>query len=60
MDMNPRVLYYVVPYEYAVLLYFFSSGFMLFKDMVKVLAVRMVLTAFFIAFIAIPYWKFVL
>lgn len=69
MDMNPRVLYYafqygldnyVFPYEYAVLLYFFSSGFMLFKDMVKVLAVRMVLTAFFIAFIAIPYWKFVL
>jgi hypothetical protein len=46
--------------DLAVPLYFFSSGFMLFKDMVKVLAGRMVLTTFFIAFIAIPYWKLVL
>jgi di/tricarboxylate transporter len=69
MDVNPRILYYafqygldnyVFPYEYAVLLYFFSSGFMLFRDMVKVLAVRMVLTGVFLAFIAIPYWKFIL
>jgi di/tricarboxylate transporter len=69
MDMNPRVLYYafqygldnyIFPYEYAVLLYFFSSGYILFRDMVKVLAVRMVLTGFFIAFIAIPFWKFIL
>jgi hypothetical protein len=43
-----------------VLLYFFSTGYMLFKDMVKVLALRMVLTGFFIAFIAIPFWKFIL
>ena len=69
MDMNPRVLYYafqygldnyIFPYEYAVLLYFFSSGYILLRDMVKVLAARMVLTGFFIAFIAIPFWKFIL
>ncbi|GAB6111801.1 SLC13 family permease [Desulfomicrobium salsuginis] len=69
MEMNPRILYYafqygldnyIFPYEYAVLLYFFSSGFMLFRDMVKVLAVRMILTGVFIAFIAIPFWQFVL
>ena len=69
MHMDPRVLFYsfqygldnyIFPYEYAVLLYFFSSGYMLFRDMVKVLAVRMVLTGFFLFFIAIPFWKMVL
>jgi di/tricarboxylate transporter len=69
MNTNPRILYYafqygldnyVFPYEYAVLLYFFSSGFMLFKDMFKVLAVRMVLTAVFIAVVAVPFWTFIL
>ena len=69
MDMNPRILYYsfqygldnyMFPYEYAVLLYFFSFGFISFKDMAKVLAMRIVLAGLFVAFIAIPYWKFVL
>lgn len=69
MGINPRILYYsfqygldnyIFPYEYAVLLYFFSSGYILFKDMVKVLAVRIVLTGFLVAFIAIPFWKFIL
>ena len=41
-------------------LYFFSSGYMLFKDMVKVLASRMILTGIFLFFIAIPFWKMVL
>lgn len=69
MNMDPRVLFYsfqygldnyIFPYEYAVLLYFFSSGYMLFKDMVKVLAARMVLTGVFLFFLAIPFWKMVL
>ncbi|NCC76463.1 MAG: sodium:sulfate symporter [Clostridia bacterium] len=69
MEMPPRIMYYafqygldnyVFPYEYAVLLYFFSSGYILFKDMVKVLAVRMVLTGVFIAAVAVPFWKFIL
>ena len=69
MKMDPRVLFYsfqygldnyIFPYEYAVILYFFSSGYMLFKDMVKVLAARMILTGVFLFFIAIPFWKMVL
>lgn len=69
MKMDPRVLFYsfqygldnyIFPYEYAVVLYFFSSGYMLFKDMVKVLASRMILTGIFLFFIAIPFWKMVL
>ena len=69
MKMDPRVLFYsfqygldnyIFPYEYAVILYFFSSGYMLFKDMLKVLAARMILTGVFLFFIAIPFWKMVL
>ena len=69
MNMDPRILFYsfqygldnyLFPYEYAVILYFFSSGYMLFKDMLKVLAARMVLTGIFLFFLAIPYWKMVL
>lgn len=69
MGLDPRVLFYsfqygldnyIFPYEYAVLLYFFSSGYMLFRDMVKVLAARMALTAVFVFFVAIPFWKMVL
>lgn len=69
MDMNPRILYYafqygldnyIFPYEYAVLLFFFSTGYMVFKDMIKVLAARMVLTFFFVSFVAIPFWKFIM
>ena len=33
---------------------------MLFKDMLKVLAARMILTGVFLFFIAIPFWKMVL
>ena len=59
MNMDPRILFYsfqygldnyLFPYEYAVILYFFSSGYMLFKDMLKVLAARMVLTGIFLFF----------
>jgi di/tricarboxylate transporter len=69
MHVDSRALYfafqygldnYIFPYEYAVLLYFFSSGYILFKDMFKVLAVRMVLVGGFIAIIAMPYWNMLL
>lgn len=69
LQMDPRILYYsfqygldniLFPYEYALYLYFFSSGFINFKDMIKVMAVRMVLTALFIVAIAIPYWRMVI
>jgi di/tricarboxylate transporter len=69
MHVDSRALYfafqygldnYIFPYEYAVLLYFFSSGYILFKDMFKVLAVRMVLVSGFIAIVAMPYWNMLL
>jgi hypothetical protein len=69
MGMDPRMLYYsfaygldnlIFPYEYAVPLYFFSTGFIVFKDFVKVMAVRLVLAGIFVSFVAIPYWKWVM
>lgn len=69
MGMEPRILYYsfvygldnvLLPYEYALYLYFFSTGYISFKGMFMVMAVRMVVTAAFIAFVAVPYWKLVI
>ncbi|NLV96658.1 MAG: sodium:sulfate symporter [Desulfovibrionales bacterium] len=69
MGMDPRMLYYsfaygldnlIFPYEYAVPLYFFSTGFIVFKDFVKVMAIRLVLAGIFVSFVAIPYWKWVM
>ncbi|HML59284.1 MAG TPA: anion permease [Solidesulfovibrio sp.] len=69
MQVDARALYfsfqygldnYIFPYEYAVVLYFFSSGYILFKDMFKVLAIRMVASAAFIFFLAMPYWSMML
>ncbi|EFL49505.1 sodium/sulphate symporter [Solidesulfovibrio fructosivorans JJ]] len=51
---------YIFPYEYAVLLYFFSSGYILSKDMFKVLAVRVVLAGLFVTFLAMPFWNMLL
>lgn len=69
LNMDPRILYYsfqygldniLFPYEYALYLYFFSSGYISFKDMILVMAIRMVLSAGFIAAIAIPWWLLVI
>lgn len=69
LQLDPRILYYsfqygldniLFPYEYALYLYFFSSGYIAFKDMLKVMAVRMVLTALFILAVAIPWWHLVI
>lgn len=69
MHIDPRILFYsfqygldnyIFPYEYAVYLYFFSCGYMLFRDILKVLAARMILVVAFLFFIAIPFWKMVL
>jgi di/tricarboxylate transporter len=48
---------YLFPYEFAVLLYFFASGLIAFKDLVTVMAARMVLTALLLAGVAYPFWK---
>lgn len=69
LNMEPRILYYafqygldniIFPYEYALYLYFYSSGYINFKDMALVMAVRMVLTSIFVALVAIPWWSFIL
>lgn len=69
LNMDPRILYYsfqygldniLFPYEYALYLYFFSSGYISFRDMILVMAIRMVLTAGFVAAIAVPWWKLVI
>ncbi len=65
MGLEPRILYfcfkygfdnYLFPYEYAVLLLFYGFGYIRFAPMVKVLAIRMVITIPFLLLVGIPYW----
>lgn len=51
---------YLFPYEYAVVVYFYASGYLKSTDIVKVFGTRMVVATLFVAFIAYPYWKFIL
>lgn len=69
LNMEPRILYYafqygldniIFPYEYALYLYFYSSGYINFRDMALVLVVRMVLAAVFVGLVAIPWWSFII
>jgi anion transporter len=48
---------YIFPYEYAVLLYFYSQGYMKIKHIILTLGARAILTVLFLLAIAIPYWK---
>ena len=66
MGIDPRLLYFsfqygldnlLFPYEYALYLYFYSSGYIRFKDMLVVMALRMILAGIFVAVIAMPYWR---
>lgn len=50
---------YIFPYEYAVLLYFYSQGYMKIKHIILTLGVRAILTAGFLLIIALPYWKLI-
>ncbi|CAK7003086.1 MAG: hypothetical protein DESF_00104 [Desulfovibrio sp.] len=68
MGIDPRLLYFsfqygldnlLFPYEYALYLYFYSSGYIRFRDMLVVMALRMLLTGLFVAAIAMPYWRMV-
>lgn len=69
MNINPLMLVYsfnfgleqyIFPYEYAVVVYFYATGYLKSTDIVKVFGTRMILAAAFVAFIAYPYWKFIL
>ena len=48
---------YIFPYEYAVLLYIYSFGYLTMGTLFKVLIPRIFLSAIFLAVIAYPYWK---
>lgn len=48
---------YIFPYEYAVLLYIYSFGYMSLGSILKVMVPRIFVSAIFIILIAYPYWK---
>ncbi len=48
---------YIFPYEYAVLLYFYSQGYMKIKHIILTLGARAIITVVFLLAVAIPYWK---
>lgn len=50
---------YLFPYEYALLMYVYSFGYISMKNMLKVLAPRMLFGFIFIIAIAYPYWKMI-
>lgn len=50
---------YLLPYEFAGLLFVYSYGYMSMKHMLKVIGPRLVLSGILIALIAYPYWKFI-
>lgn len=50
---------YLFAYEFALLLFFCSTGHLRMPHVMKILALRMAVTAVFLAAIAIPYWKLI-
>jgi di/tricarboxylate transporter len=68
VDINPFSFYYVInmatnqiilPYEYALVLIYFSFGLIRLQDFVKFFSIKMVFNIIFIVLIMIPYWKFI-
>lgn len=48
---------YILPYEYALFLFFFMEGRMTLSHMMGILAVRMVLALILLVAVACPYWS---
>lgn len=48
---------YIFPYEYAVLLFFYATGWINLRHIMLVFSVRMVFTLVFLVACAFPYWK---
>ena len=48
---------YVLPYEYAVFLYFFSTGYIHLKHLIQVFAVRAIITFILLIAVFYPFWK---
>lgn len=50
---------YLLPYEFAGLLFVYSYGYMSMKNMLKVIGPRLILSGIMIALVAYPYWKLI-
>lgn len=50
---------YIFPYEYALYLYVFTTGYITARHMFKALAIRIVLTGIGIMALQVPYWKMI-
>jgi len=50
---------YLLPYEFAGLLFVYSYGYISMSSLLKVIGPKMILSGVFIAVIAYPYWKFI-
>lgn len=48
---------YIFPYEFAILLFFYSTGWLNLKHIIIVFSVRFAATLVFITVLAMPYWK---
>lgn len=51
---------YIFPYEYAILLFFYATGYPRIGHVMKVCGLRMLASVPFVMLIAYPYWKFIL
>ncbi|MDO0822734.1 SLC13 family permease [Desulfosporosinus nitroreducens] len=50
---------YLLPYEFAGLLFVYSYGYISMNSLVKVIGPKLILSGVFIALIAYPYWKLI-
>lgn len=50
---------YIFPYEYVILLVAFSFGYMNYKDTIKVLLARTLLSIVVISLVSVPFWKLI-
>jgi sodium-dependent dicarboxylate transporter 2/3/5 len=68
LGIDPRAFFYtifqgtdqiILPYEYILVLIFFSFGLIRVKDFARFFSVKMVFNIIFIAVIMVPYWKLI-
>ena len=68
LGIDPRAFFYtifqgtdqiILPYEYILVLIFFSFGLIRVKDFAKYFSVKMLFNIIFIVVIMIPYWKLI-
>ncbi|MEG6616688.1 SLC13 family permease [Peptococcaceae bacterium 1198_IL3148] len=68
LGIDPKVFFYtifqgadqiIMPYEYALVLIFFSFGLIHLKDFIKIFSIKMVLNLVFLLAILVPYWKII-